>query len=418
MLPLLASLSQLGATLSAGSHTLDGRGFKVHVPSVSPAPVFISLHGNGGVGNVDPIKNGNPDVASSHIIVAPDGPQRSWNIKGEESKEDDQLYVGKTLIDHLASFDNVEPVFKLWGFSNGAALTNRILIENDDARITHAITDGSQLATIQYRPNTDGSFYIGGSDNAYTTIKATLRTRKLLQLVGGEDGVILAEGGQSAIGDGTAGGKLVHVPWQDSALAYATAFGYTGGSLATLSPDDADEAKASYLDGSVVAYNFKQVGHVAGPSEPLAIAAVNAFLGITAAGGGAAPLGPLGPSSGGDGLDAECSAACSDEFLNCAAHGTNTYTSCRGEIDDGCTCPLANAGCAAGCTDTKAMAALGPGGGGGGGGLPAAAVGGIAVGAVVAIVLVMVVARKVMGGGKFGKLPRLDKGKKMMPQAA
>ena len=116
----------------------------------------------------------------------------------------------------------MEATFKLYGYSNGAALTNRILIENSDARITHCATDGSQLNTHQYH---DGSFYIGGTTNTYTTAKTSLTSRNVLQMVGGQDSVIPASGGQTVIGDGTASGKLVSVEWQASAYAFALAMG-------------------------------------------------------------------------------------------------------------------------------------------------------------------------------------------------
>jgi len=144
------ALASLGAMLSEGSYTLAGRNFVVaSIPQTTPAPVLICLHGNGGDGGMaQAVKNGNPSIAATHIIVGPDGPERSWNIKAEASQEDDQAYVGETLVNHLATFDNIEPKFRLYGFSNGAALTNRIFIENDDARIDYGITD----AAARWRP--------------------------------------------------------------------------------------------------------------------------------------------------------------------------------------------------------------------------------------------------------------------------
>ena len=437
---LCSHIMTLGASLTAGSHDLGGRNFYVVLPSGTSAksPVLIALHGNGGRGEpaARSVANGNSNIASTHIIVGPDGPSKSWNIKGDASKEDDQLYIGKTLLDHLATFDNVDPSsFKLYGFSNGAALTNRILIENDDARITHGITDGSQLNTFQYRPNTNGAFYVGGASNAYSTVKSTLTSRRVLQLVGGVDKVIPAAGGASTIPDGD-GGKLQMVPWEDSAFAYAVAFGATGGK-ASLSPDSADEAKASYLNGQVnserahlcllcqsavgvrtrpmkvapsacaalsksphhplppclpprsptfeprvpapppwplpphpnrtqvVAYNLKAVAHVAGPSEALAKAAVDAFLATTgalsqsASGGASTPSSPSSPSAPSAPSGPACTASCATEFDKCVVYGTNTYASCRAEIEAG-TGPLKNKGCVAGCADTLSMAAHNP----------------------------------------------------------
>ena len=111
-----------GVSLTAGSHTLGNRPFYVELPKASSSsgrfPVLITLHGNGGTGTpaANSMYNGNSDIASSHIIIGPDGPSKSWNIKGEASNEDDATYVGKTLVDHLATFDNVDSTsFKpLW----------------------------------------------------------------------------------------------------------------------------------------------------------------------------------------------------------------------------------------------------------------------------------------------------------------
>ena len=141
-------------------------------------------------------------ISSKYVLVAPDGEANSWNIVAEESKLDDVGFVAKALLDHIATFQNVNPVFTIFGNSNGAvtrthacmhartharthmhaqALVNRILIESDDTRIATAVTTVSQLNGKQYR---DGKFYIGGKDNTYTTVKPTLTNRKLLQITG------------------------------------------------------------------------------------------------------------------------------------------------------------------------------------------------------------------------------------------
>ena len=260
------------ATLTAGTHTLDGREFIVHtLPAVTPAPVVIVLHGNGGIAQNDLDDVVQPGCCtprtyafvSTHILVAPKGLQYSWNIKGETSKEDDQLYVGTTLVNHLNTFSNVASEFKLWGVSNGAALTNRIFIENDNPLITTGFNDGSQLMTVQYRPNQAGTFYVGGPPgpiNAYTTSKANLRSRRMMTVVGGLDTLLPAAGGASGISDGE-GGTMTMVPWEDAVLAYATAYGYAG-AKGTFSTDDSTLSKVSYLGGQVVGLLYKQGGHI------------------------------------------------------------------------------------------------------------------------------------------------------------
>ena len=251
-------------SLAAGIHTLGGREFTVRsLPATLPAPVMIVLHGAGGIpeDEMNGVVEMGAAFVSTHIILAPKGGAGwSWNIKGEMSKTNDQYFVGTTLVDHLASHANVLPNFTLYGVSNGAALANRILIENDDPRITTAITDGSQLITLQYRPSQNGSFYVGGPNNAYTTVKTSLTSRRVLQIVGAQDGLFPAAGGLSGISDGE-GGFLTTVNWEDSALAFAAAYGYSG-AKAALSPDDASMAKVSYLGGQVVHVNFKQGGHI------------------------------------------------------------------------------------------------------------------------------------------------------------
>merc|ERR1711959_434727 len=119
----------------------------------------------------------------------------TWNIQAEHASKaglDDVGFVGKTLIDYIVKQPKVNGNdIRLFGFSNGAALTNRILIENDDPRITMAVTQVCQLNDLQYG---DGSFWIGGADNSYAQEKVKLQPRKVLQTTGGKDKVILAAG--------------------------------------------------------------------------------------------------------------------------------------------------------------------------------------------------------------------------------
>ena len=298
---LLLTLVPLAAatSLDAGSHVLGGRPFRVLLPT-SPAsaraPVAILLHGLGDSGEIaEEMRELWPSLQSTHIVVGPDGPDSMWNVKGEyaENTPDDALYIGKTVIDHLATFSNVDGTsFKIVGYSNGAALANRILIENDDPRITHILTDGSQLNTYQYRGD---AFYVGGASNQYVGTKASLTPRKVLQVVGGRDDVIPPEGGASSEIEDGEGGMLAFVPWQESALAIATAYGYTG-AKAALSPDNPNFAKASYLSGQVVAVNLKKVGHVAGPFEAAKAVDLAAFLAPPPSAPSPSPSPPPSPS--------------------------------------------------------------------------------------------------------------------------
>ena len=285
MLALVAPLL-LTEPLTAGPHTLDDRTYHVWLPT-SPAsaqaPVAIILHGRGGTGQMGAQIGGEwPELKRTHIVVGPDGPDRQWNVKGEYDgpappAPDDATYVGKTLIDHLATYSNVDATFKLVGFSNGAALSNRINIENEDPRITHILTDGSQLNTYQYR---GGHFYRGGGSNQYVIRASSFgprAPRKVLAVVGGRDLSVPAEGGASIDIENGEGGMMTFVQWEESALAIATAYGYYG-SNQMLSPNDAIVAKASYLSGQVVTVNVKEAGHVVPIVETAKVVDLTAFL--------------------------------------------------------------------------------------------------------------------------------------------
>ena len=217
-------------------------------------------------------------VADSWMLVAPDGPERSWNLVAEESEEADAQYIASTLVSYLANFSNVERRFALLGTSNGAALSNRILIELDEQRIVSIITDSSQLNTHQYR---DGKFFVGGDDNSYNSRKSALTSRRVLQIVSGSDIVIPPLGGESRIPAGERGldgsSQMIFVPWQESAYAIAEAFGYNG-ARATPQTTAAFE-HVSYLEDSVEAFLVFDASHGVAMSHPTAQALVANFLG-------------------------------------------------------------------------------------------------------------------------------------------
>ena len=260
------------------AHWLDGRRFRAWVPAADTRmPVVILLHGLGGTGDViDHVVRQSPALAAAYIIVAPDAPNRSWNVDGPvTSQHDDLHYIGTTLLDHLASWPKAMSSFTLIGFSQGAAMTNRLLIENRDPRIVQAITICSQLNTMQYR---DDTFYVRGSDNAYAPARVSLARRNLLNIVGGADDLVPAQGGASSkLGDGK-GGKLAFVDWQNATLAYARAYGHVG-PRAVPSPvgDDANVSKVSYLDGQVVGVKVQTAGHGFGG---WCFPAIHDFLGL------------------------------------------------------------------------------------------------------------------------------------------
>ena len=71
----------------------------------------------------------------------------------------------------------------------------------------------------------DNKFWVGkgAQHRDYTESKTHLRPRKYLQVTGGQDTLIPADGGKAGVA-----GNLEMVPWQESVFAYARATGYTG----------------------------------------------------------------------------------------------------------------------------------------------------------------------------------------------
>jgi poly(3-hydroxybutyrate) depolymerase len=224
--------------------------------------VLIACHGSGGQGS-NTIRGFQQDgtLSKSFIIVAPDGSRisgkgRQWN------QSVDVTFVGSTLLDHLESFKNVKPEFRIHGHSQGAALTNQILIENSDVRIVMAVTAASQLNAQQYHT---GQFWPEGSSSG----KTRLKKRSLLQIVGAKDTVIPAEGPPAR---GVAG---FMVEWKESAYAYAKAMGYTKKEQTT--PTDTTEYV--YVDyGAVKAIEGKNWGHDAGARSGFSPTVVNFLM--------------------------------------------------------------------------------------------------------------------------------------------
>jgi len=282
---LLAAIAIVhGVRISNGTHVLLGQRFVVSLPSLDAAHVLIVLHGFGkdhdGAEAISIMRNFAPAVAASHILVAPDGPLLSRSISLNALNEsyaydtDQQTptqfnveFIGKALVDYLTDFDNVvSKDVGIFGFSVGAHLLNDLLIWSDDERVTHAITLNSQLDTNQFH---DDQFFTPSQDRDAVNSryrfpqfqktgeryqpKASLVKRHLLQIVGGADTVVPAAGGAALL-------NLHFLDWQESALRYARAYGYSG-EKAELTTDNETFASVSYLDGRVVTVMFKDHTH-------------------------------------------------------------------------------------------------------------------------------------------------------------
>lgn len=180
---------------------------------------------------------------------------------------DDVAFVGQ-IIDYLADRGNVNANHvQMFGKSNGAALVNRIFIESHDTRIVRGVTEVSQLNFRQYH---DGNFYLGGAENDYTQVQASLLPREILSIQGRNDALIPSDGGSGL------GGQLTCHSDADSIFVYATAYGYSGSQLSpTVTPT---YSVWSYLEGAVKSYTVNDAGHNVFGQDSTVDDAVIAFL--------------------------------------------------------------------------------------------------------------------------------------------
>lgn len=165
-------------------------------------PVCILLHGNGG--NGPGMLNGFAGALQCHALVAPSGYEASWNICGENSDAPDVEMIGE-LVDTLQVFTNVNPnMIRVLGFSNGSALANRVLIENDDPGIEAIAAVVSQLTEGQFHEDTfhgpggetDPDLPLCGYDQPATVTTG----RRYLGISNQDDPVIPYFGGESIVG--------------------------------------------------------------------------------------------------------------------------------------------------------------------------------------------------------------------------
>ena len=211
-------------------------------------PVCIVLHGNGGTGQgIIPPFSG---ILPCHALVAPSGYQSSWNICNEQSDAPDVEMIDE-LIERLQGFDNVDPDrIRVLGFSNGAALANRIFIENDDPGVDAVCAVVSQLTESQYhaeafhRPS--GATTPGASYCGYDTSKTPIAGRRYLSICNVNDGLIPYEGGKSAVGATFLNAQL-------ATFLIAQNQGYDGAQLTGPGESLGENVfKYEYLEGRVV----------------------------------------------------------------------------------------------------------------------------------------------------------------------
>ena len=211
-------------------------------------PVCIILHGNGGEGA--PMIQQFRRLFPSHILVAPSGYERSWNICREQSKAPDVSMVAE-LAERIQGYDNVNAAaIRIMGLSNGASLANAVFVENDNPGIDSICAVVSHLSDVFFR---GGDFYkasAGPSTQSpfcgYGTIVVPFNGRRYLSVSNENDGIIPYTGGWSNVGIG-------FLDARDAIHRVAESQGYVGDALpaAGTEIDQSNVFEYEYLDGRV-----------------------------------------------------------------------------------------------------------------------------------------------------------------------
>lgn len=241
------------------------RPYYVSIPEQTGAeklPVLIFLHGNGG--NAKQAMKGftrrRKRIASSFVMVFPQGYRESWNIISERSKADDLGFI-EAIVHKLAAHENVERNnFTIMGNSNGAALVNQLAIESKLPHVCNYISGVSPLNVWQH----DGDhFKAKGDDNNYKAVAEPAKGKRLLNISGTEDHLVPYHGGLSKVIPAK-DGKLAFVDAEKSTFLWAKQMGYEGELLSKPTKIDGALHYFSYLDGDVVHIKVTNEGHGAG----------------------------------------------------------------------------------------------------------------------------------------------------------
>lgn len=250
------------------------RDYHVIVPSgAGPFPVVIALHGNGG--NGAGFINSIGYLGANAIRIAPDGYLNSWNVDFENSKAPDVDFIDQ-LITFVKTHSNVDVNnISIYGSSNGSALLNRLLVELPAGSFDNAVCIVSQKIEKMY--NNNAFYYDPTGGNAYNTTIVPANDRRIMTVLGTNDGAIPYNGGTGILG-------YVFMPAQECAFVWAQNKGYNGSQIPDANgvphPNNANLLEYSYLSGDVVHYKLIGGTHGSSGNDQAVRTAIASFLGL------------------------------------------------------------------------------------------------------------------------------------------
>ena len=180
-------------------------------------PVVIYLHGNGGQADqaITQFR-----FLSDVLFVCPQGYRRSWNVYGEASEAPDVKFIVE-IIEYLRTRERDADMgnITLIGSSNGSGMIHRLLIEIERKPFHKAVCLVASMIEKQYR---DGTFWVSSEEgaNLYDKEQQPTRGPRVIYFHGTDDRVVPYYGGNR--------GKVPHISAQQTAFAFARAFGYQG----------------------------------------------------------------------------------------------------------------------------------------------------------------------------------------------
>ena len=218
-------------------------------------PVTFIFHGNGG--QAQNALGKWPQRLPDHLVIAGQGYEKSWNISDERSRAPDVDFFRDMVADIKQRYPQADlSKTTIMGFSNGAGMVFRLLIETDESTpIQNAIPLISSMVTEQFH---DGSFWKRSDDTTGNyDMKATpAGAKNLLTIHGTEDRIVPYRGGKR-------GRRAIHLSAQDTAYAWARQQGFKGPQI----PDSEGERvtreirEYAYPQASVTHLKIMGAGH-------------------------------------------------------------------------------------------------------------------------------------------------------------